>query len=324
MQPYIPTVSPHATLPSLEARRIHLLDQLQATDFESTTILRSLHAIQSQLDHPLPLPPHEVQALRRNMKIQRWALWRSEEKEMDILVRLGEVALRTQRIGQWERVCWEAQQGVRHGLTAGENWMVEPPAMNGQVYRAQNVYRVSRNGCAPAPPHIQAYGTQPGTQPEGANPTSHNLGAPVTVDAGYQYPNSIEQLDSSPPCVGLPAHPSIALGAMEWQQAQHLAPPAFAWQHTPESAGQGWNYYDNTSHVTSAATTRRNTAIGSMLPPSVPHNSRHGSIAAPGQGVSGSDLSQRIEQAVGSGRFRKSEPGLVVQCSAEGQGRGYV
>ena len=276
--------------------------------------------MQSQLDHPLPLPSHEVKALRRNMKIQRWALWRSEEKEMDILVRLGEVALRTQRIGRWERVCWEAQQGLRHGLTAGENWMVEPSAINGQAYGAQNVYRVSSNGCAPAPPHIQAYGTQP----EGANPTSHNLGAPLPVDAGYQYPNSVEQLDSSLPCVGLPAHPSIALGAMEWQQAQLLAPSAFAWQHPPESAGQGWNYYDNTSNVTSAATTRRNTAIGSMLPPSVPHNSRHGSIAAPGQGILGNDPSQRIEQAVGSERFRKSEPGLVKQWNAERQGRGYV
>lgn len=239
---------------------------------------------------------------------------------MDILVRLGEVALRTQRIGRWEKVCWEAQQGVRHEFSAGGDWVVEPPARNGQAHDAENVYQVSSNGCAPAPPHIRAYSTQL----EEANQTPHNLGAPVPVDAGYQYPNSVEQLDSSAPCVGLPAHSSIALTAMKWQQAEHLAPPAFAWQHHPESAGQGWNYYENTSHVTSAATTRRNTAIGSMLPPTVPHNSRDGSMAAPGQGVSGSDLSQRIEQAAGSGRFRKSEPSLVGQWSAEEQGRGYV
>lgn len=254
------------------------------------------------------------------MKIQRWGLRRSEEKEMNILVRLGEVALRTQRNGRWERVCWEAQQGVQHVLTAGENWMVDPPAMNGQAYGAQNINRVSSNGCAPTPPHIQPYGTQA----EGANLTSHNLGAPVPVDAGYEYQNSAEQLEPSPPCVGLPAHRSIARGATGWPQAQHLATLAFAWQQPPESAGPGWDYYDNTSRVTSAATTRRNTAIGSMLPPSVPRNSRHGSIAAPGEGISGSDLKQRIEQVVGSGRFRKSEPGLVGHWSVEGRGSWYV
>ena len=69
------------------------------------------------------------------MKIQRRGLWRSEEREMGILVQLGEVALRTQRIARWERVCWEGVQAdfnvTQRGLEdMNMIWVPWPPAID--------------------------------------------------------------------------------------------------------------------------------------------------------------------------------------------------
>ena len=236
---------------------------------------------------------------------------------MGILVQLGEVALRTQRIGRWERVCWEGAQGSidvpqRELENVDTNWVPWLPAMPGQDYRAQTkgVYRATNDESAPAAAPFKSYDVY--------------ADAAVPVNAGSQYPGANEVINSSPPNFGQPTNPHIEQPQlMNCHQAQYLVPPAFAWQQPCDVGGNRWNYY-NTSGVTSAATTRRNTAIGSMLPPVVPHNSPHCSIAALGQSISGIDLSQRIEQAVGSGRFRKSEPGLVGQWSAERQGQGYV
>ena len=245
---------------------------------------------------------------------------------MGILVQLGEVALRTQRIARWERVCWEGVQAdfnvTQRGLEdMNMIWVPWPPAMPGQGYRTQRegVYPAMNDGSAPTPPFLQPYDVH--TEVYTA---SFNANDPVTVDGGCKYPNAAEQMNSSPPNAGQDANPHFAPEAMDFKQTQHLAPPIFAWQHPTDVVGSGWNNYDNTSHVTSAATTRRNTAIGWMLPQTVPHNSHRGSIGASSLGISGADLSQRIEQAVGSGRFRKSEPGLIGQWSVEEQDRGYV
>lgn len=255
LPPYIP---PFTTAQNLEAERLDLLAALQREDYQSTWALGTVCWINTQLDSPIPLPPHQVKDLRRNLRVQRGRANQCMRKERWILQRLGEIAFQIHQIHRWERIMWH--MAMVSGDSAAPHWQSAPAAPNLQVY---------------GPPADSAYAA---SNDATYSPLSGDLRSPV------------------PPLTLAPY--ICSKGMQPWQ-------------------------FDNTSGVTSAATTRRNTMI---FPPNTPLNSRQGSMAAHGQGIAGVDPGTRLAQLGTStsesylpnkapGRdamYRRSEPELLV------------
>lgn len=210
-------------------------------------------------------------------------------KERYILQRLGDIAFQLQQIARWERVTvWHAGLGMRmrpDGL-APVGMTPETAFQNG--FFGPLIRQWKQQAC-----DTQGSGQQAGNAYNSSAEVTSSFMSGVTGEQSSGYPANPGDLNSNPysSCTAITIPPS--------------------------------SYYDNTSGITSAATTRRNTM---MFPPNTPLNSRHGSITAHGHGISGLDLGNRMAMLAqsnsdgyvvgkGSGRdaaYRRSRPGFLV------------
>ena len=286
---------PLATLSSLVAERIDLLTALQHADHESTTALMAICGFQQQLDFPHRRPPHRE--LRRNLRVQRGRAEACMRRERLILQRLGEIAFEVQQIGRWESI-----RGWHAGMGAG----VRADDMAPAAVEPEKAFKNDLFGQVVAGWEQQADTAQTQTYPMqwyGAQSVDWHASLPQ-ADAAYASSNVV----SSPP---------VAVQPQVWKQG--YGPPGYIPPRHLRPTNQPPTWFDTTSGVTSAATTRRNT----MLPTSTPLNSRHEGVVPQSGGISGLDLGNRMAMLAQSSKvgyvadrppapYRRSEPGLLV------------